>query len=190
MAGSSGVEALRAHRRAVAGRKKEDVARALLALSARGDGITVSSVARQAGVSREYIHSHPEVHAAVREAAKKAAELAEHEQRQETSTSVRAGAAQRLTLVAEIKRLRGRLEKQQRSIDELHVQRRRWLGAQVPDPDKVDPAVHAELRSANERLLSEKADLLNTIGELRRVVGALEYDLAACREALTQHFSG
>lgn len=78
---------------------------------------------------------------------------------------------------------------QQRCIDELRAQRRRWLGAQFPDLGHVDPAVHAELRSANERLMSEKAGLANTIVDLRRTVNALEYDLAAAREALARELA-
>jgi hypothetical protein len=74
----------------------------------------------------------------------------------------------------------------QRCINELRAQRRRWLGAQIPDLGRVDPAVHAELRSANERLMSEKAGLTNTILDLRRTANALAYDPAAAREALAR----
>ncbi|MFJ5976768.1 DUF6262 family protein [Pseudarthrobacter oxydans] len=189
MGGSSGSDALRDHRRAASEQKKDDVGQALLALSARGTAITISSVAREAGVSREFIHSHPHLHAAVQEAARKARDLWNRDQALATTASARAASADRLTLVSEIQRLRGRLKEQQRCIDELRAQRRRWLGAQFPDLGHVDPAVHAELRSANERLMSEKAGLTNTITDLRRTISALDYDLAAAREALTQELA-
>lgn len=189
MGGSSGSDALRDHRRAASEQKKDDVGQALLALSARGTAITISSVAREAGVSREFIHSHSHLHAAVQEAARKARDLWNRDQALATTASARAASADRLTLVSEIQRLRGRLKEQQRCIDELRAQRRRWLGAQFPDLGHVDPAVHAELRSANERLMSEKAGLTNTITDLRRTISALDYDLAAAREALTQELA-
>lgn len=189
MGGSSGCDALRDHRRAASEQKKEDVGRALLALSARGTAITISSVAREAAVSREFIHSHPHLHAAVQEAAKKARDLWNRDQVLTTTASARGAAADRLTLVSEIQRMRGRLKEQQRCIDELRAQRRRWLGAQFPDIGRFDPAIHAELRSANERLMFEKAGLANTIVDLRRTINALEYDLAAAREALTRELA-
>lgn len=189
MGGSSGSDALRDHRRAASEQKKADVGRALLALNARGTAITVSSVAREAGVSREFIHGHPHLRAAVQEAAKKARDLWNRDQALATTASARAAKADRLTLVSEIQRLRGRLKEQQRCMDELRAQRRRWLGAQLPDLGHVDPAVHAELRSANERLMSEKAGLTNIISDLKRTINALEYDLAAAREALTQELA-
>ncbi|MBT2586489.1 hypothetical protein [Arthrobacter sp. ISL-95] len=94
-----------------------------------------------------------------------------------------------MTFVAEIQRLRGRAKEQQKTIDELRTQRRHWLGAQFPDSGHVDPAAHTELRSANERLTTEKAGLITSINELRRSITALEHDLLAAREALAQELA-
>ncbi|MFF2318261.1 DUF6262 family protein [Arthrobacter sp. NPDC058097] len=188
MPGGSG-QALREHRQAMSGQKKEAVGQALLALAGRGAAITISSVAREAGVSREFIHSHPELHIAVKKAARKVREAWNRDQGLAAAASARGATADRLTFVAEIQRLRERVKEQQKCIDELRPQRRRWLGAQFPDAASVDPAVNAELRSANERLVSEKAGLTNTINDLRRTIKALENDLAATREALAQELA-
>ena len=188
MSGSSG-QALREHRQALSGQKKEAVGQALLALTGRGAAINISSVARQAGVSREFIHSHPDLHTAVKQAAHKVREEWNHDQILAATASARGAAADRLTLVAEVQRLRRRAKEQGKIIDELRTQRRRWLGAQLPDPNRVDPAVHAELRSANERLMAEKAGFTNTIDELRRIINALKHDLAAARGALAQELA-
>ena len=188
MPGASG-SALREHRQAMSGQKREAVGHALLALDGRGAAITISSVAREAGVSREFIHSHPELHTAVKEAAHKAREACKRDQVLAAAASARGVAADRLTLVAEVQRLRERAKEQQKTIDELRTQRRRWLGAQFPDSGRVDPAVHAELRSANDRLITEKAGLTNTINDLRRTIKAFEHDLAAAREALAQELA-
>lgn len=188
MPGGSG-QALREHRQALSGQKKEAVGHALLVLAGRGAAITISSVAREAGVSREFIHSHPELHTAVKETAHKVREVCKRDQVLAAAACARGAAADRLTLVAEIQRLRARAKEQQETIDELRTQRRRWLGAQFPDSGHVDPAVHAELRSANDRLITEKAGLTNTINHLRRTIKALEHDLAAAREALAQELA-
>jgi len=143
-------------------------------------------VAREATVSREFIHHHPELHAAVKEAAHKARKVWNHDQATGAAAAARGAAADRLTFVAELQRLRGRAKEQQKTIEELRSQRRRWLGAQFPDAGHIDPAAHTELRSANERLITEKAGLVNTINDLRRTITALEHDLMAAREALAQ----
>ena len=188
MPGGSG-QALREHRQAMSGQKKQAVGQGLLALAGRGAAITISSVAREAGVSREFIHSHPELHTAVKKAAHKVREARNRDQVLTAAASARGAAADRLTFVAEIHRLRGLVKEQKKSINELRTQRRRWLGAQLPDADHVDPAVHTELRSANERLMSEKAGLTNTINDLRRTINALKHDLDAAREALAQELA-
>jgi DNA repair exonuclease SbcCD ATPase subunit len=186
--GGSG-QALREHRQAMSGQKKEAVGQALPALAGRGATITNSLVAREAGVSREFIHHHPELHTAVKEAAHKVRKAWNLDQVTGAAASARGATADRLTLVAEIQRLRVRAKEQKKTIDELRAQRRRWLGAQFLDSGRVDAAVHAELRSANERLMTEKAGLTNTINDLRRTITALEHDLAAVREALAQELA-
>ena len=182
MPGGSG-QALREHRQAMSGQKKQAVGQGLLALAGRGAAITISSVAREAGVSREFMHT------AVKKAAHKVREARNRDQVLTAAASARGAAADRLTFVAEIRRLRGLVKEQKKSINELRTQRRRWLGAQLPDADHVDPAVHTELRSANERLMSEKAGLTNTINDLRRTINALKHDLDAAREALAQELA-
>jgi chromosome segregation ATPase len=57
------------HRRADSDRRQDAVRRALSAMSKTGEDITVSSVARRAGVHRSLIYRHPELQAAVDAAA-------------------------------------------------------------------------------------------------------------------------
>lgn len=176
---NAAVEALRAYRAEESKRKIEAVQQAIPALAAEGAMVTKSAVARRAGVSRQFIHSHPSLVQAIDDAA-----------REEKS-----GQATVRTPLAEGKRsdsklLAARVESQRSTIAdlrsrvaELERERQRWLGQQLSHHDAVDHQGHRDLLLAHDRLLEANTALEKEVGDLRRIVDVLEGDLRASRDA-------
>lgn len=165
-------------------RKKRNVLIALQDLGDRHGVITIAAVSREAGVSREFIHSHQELHKAVRQAAK-------HSREQETTVVnlARAGMdgsarADRLTLLALTERQRSQIVELRDRLRDFERQRQLWLGSQLAGASSfIDPEVHTELRITNERLLADNTSFNRQVTELRRLTSVLEADLAASRQA-------
>lgn len=190
MTSDRAIEALRRHRVAESEVKRQQVLRAIEDFIQKGEAITIAAVARAAGVSREFIHSHSNLRESVTDAARTARDRREAEITSDTDASARSLQADRLTLIAEVQRLRRRLSERDSELVKLKDLRKRWLGSQLPDPNRVDPEAHAELRNTNERLIADKANLTARVSELGRLASALESDLAAARQALAEELAG
>ena len=174
------IKALQQARARESGRKKDSVADALRALVDEQGVITVSAVARRAGVSRQFIYSHEELKNMVEVVAVRSSRTspdrgwdAMRAGRQSTSTAL----AARISMQKEtISALREKLE-------EIERERRRWLGDQLRDRMSVSVADCAELRVTCDRLASDADFLRKECEQLRRTNIVLESDLAASRQA-------
>lgn len=182
MSASKGAESLIRHRREQSQRKQRDVFEAIRNLLSGDRPITVSSVGREAKVSREFIHSHGHLHEAVAEAARSMEKQRTSSRTIQTSTSI--------GLRSDRATLAGRVEKQKTQIVELENQLRRlsqqqqlWWGSQLADTERVDPEAHTELRVANERMVANNKVLTKQLAEARRLISVLEDSLAASRQA-------
>lgn len=182
MSDNSAVEGLRASRAAASSRKRYAVQQALNDSLAAQDAITPSSIAARAGVSRQFLYSHPDLIEAVRRAAK---QLRDRTPR----VGPRHGPVQQglradhQTLTAKVARQRTTIAEQRSRIEDLEQQRQRWLGSQLDARLGVSPEEHAELRAACDRLMSDKTSLMRRVTELERLNAILETDLVVSREA-------
>lgn len=179
---NSAVEALAWYQAENSARKKTSVLAAINECLADNRDITVASVSRAAGVSRQFIHSHEELHEAVKQAEK---QVREHRTRRlaEGSHVTQALRADRATLGSYIDRLKDKIAMQEERLVGYEKLRKRWLGSQLPGGERIDPEVHAELRVTNEKLMFENTFMLRENAELRRLMARLEGDLAASRQA-------
>ncbi len=177
------VDALRRHATERSQRKRSAVVHAINQALDQGEPVTVSSIARAADVSREFIHSHPDLHKAVRAATRKG------------HTTIRAGGppslgaglrAERNTLLAQIEKQRAAIKSLRVQVDDLEGQRRRWLGSQLADLT-VDPDAHAALRRDHDQVSSHNIDLQRQLDAVRRASAQLERELAASRRAHAEH---
>jgi hypothetical protein len=175
------LEGLRRHTDEKSAAKQEAVFTAIRVRAEAAQPLTVSALARDAGVSREFIYSHDHLLSALREAQK--APKPPAAAFMESAGNGRGALADRSTLLAHIQRLKARLAGQQEELADLKKQRQRWLGQQVADANAIDPEEHAELRIANERLMADNTALTRRVDELRRLNAILEEDLAASRQA-------
>lgn len=175
-----GTDALRAHRAATSRLKRLSVLASIDELAKGVNSLTVAAVARHAGVSREFIHSHDELLDALRTAAKKQLETPRPGVEGPTRLEKRLMAEKR-TLLGTVGRNKALLEQQAGELATLRGQRRRWLGEQLEPA--IDPDEHRELRIINDRLTTEVATQNAEIAELRRSISILESDLSASRQA-------
>ena len=177
------VDALRRHAVERSERKHRAVVHAIHAIQSQGEPVTVSAVARAAGVSREFIHSHPDLHRAVRAAARHARATARTPRAAESGAGLR---AERSTLLAQIDKHRATIKTLRTQVEDLEDQRRRWLGSQLTDL-AVDPDTHAALRRDNDRLTSQNRALQQELDAAHRTSTQLERELAASRRAHAEH---
>lgn len=185
MSSDKAVEALR-RSRANDSQTKQTRARAVIeALKADRRSVTVSSVAREAKVSREFVYSHQTLIEAIEEA-NSASHSPPPDRVGDGDSRTRQVAdglrADRSTLLAQIKQLRARLEERDEELASLRDQRQRWLGAQI-EATGVNPEEHAELRITHERLLNDNVTLRRRLDDAQRLIRTLEADLAASRQA-------
>lgn len=177
------VDALRRHAVERSERKRRASLHAIHTIRSQGEPVTVSAVAREAGVSREFIHSHPDLHQAVRAAARQPRAAARTAQAPESGAGLR---AERSTLLAQIDKHRATIKTLRTQVEDLEAQRRRWLGSQLADLT-VDPDAHAILRRDNDRLSSRNLELQQQLDAAHRASTQLERELAASRRAHTEH---
>lgn len=177
------VDALRRHAAERSERKRRAVVHAIHQIQDRGEPVSVSAVARAAGVSREFIHSHPDLHQAVRAAARHARMAIRTAGPAESGAGLR---AERSTLLAQIDKHRAAIKSLRALVDDLEDQRRRWLGSQLADLT-VDPDAHAALRRDNDRLASQNRALQQELDAARRTSAQLDRELAASRRAHAEH---
>lgn len=185
MASEKAIEALRQYAKGMSQQKQQAVHAAIDTLIGSGIPITVSAVARTGKVSREFVHSHAPLLAAVRAAARRQREASDGTQGERTDKCVvDAGMhAERSTLISTVKRQKATIAEHQRRIADLEKRHQRWLGSQLESSEVVDPEVHADLRITTERLMADKRALTARVEELRRLVATREADLAASRQA-------
>jgi hypothetical protein len=178
------IEALRGHAARVSQQKQQAVRDAIVTLVNKRHAINISSVARIAGVSREFIHKHEFLRDAVKEA-----DRLSHEKTAPSATGVVEGhiiaglRVEKSTLIDQVRRQKAAMAEQQMQLAELQKQQQRWLGVQLEAIEAIDPQAHAELGITNDRLVTDNTLLVRQVEELRRLITLLEADLAASRQA-------
>jgi hypothetical protein len=161
--------------------KRRDVQTALAELAENpSQPINKSIVARRAGVSREFINSHPDLGRLIETAARQArhAPLPQHH----ADTTIRGLQAQNQSFAQQISQQKTLIAELRSTIEELRRQRQLHLGAQLM-ASAVDPDTHAHLQLDHDRLAAENATLQRRLHEKDRLVAVLQEDLAASRQA-------
>lgn len=181
MSTDAAVAALQRNRADTSAAKQRAVLTALDHLAAQGGEMNISTVARAAGVSRQFVYTHD----SLREAVARAADAVRDGQSGGTATAdVALGLrADRRVLTSKVERQAATIVELRAQIETLERQRQRWLGSQLNIGATVDPETHADLRITNERLIAENSSLHAQVTELRRIITILEADLAASRQA-------
>lgn len=175
------VAALRRNRADTSTAKQQAALAALDQLTANGSEVNISTVARAAGVSRQFVYTHK----ALREAIANAVDAARDGQLIEgTEPGVALGLrADRRVLAVKVERQADTIIELKAQLETLERQRQRWLGSQLHSGVTIDPEAHAELRITNERLAADNSSMLAQVTELRRINSILEADLTASRQA-------
>ena len=181
MTNETAVEALRRNRAETSSAKQNAVLAVIDRLAAEGGDLNVSTVAKTAGVSRQFIYTHQRLQEAINKAAMTI---------REAQPIPSAGRDMTLGLRADRRVLSAKIERQAATITELNdklaaleIQRQRWLGSQLGNSTGIDPEIHADLRITNERLMADNLAMTKQVAELRRINTILEADLAASRQA-------
>jgi cytosine/adenosine deaminase-related metal-dependent hydrolase len=163
--------------------KRLDVQTALAELAENpSQPINKSVVARRAGVSREFINSHPDLGRLIETAARQARHkpLPPHYD----DTTISGLQAQNRTFAQQISHQKALIAELRTTIEELRRQRQLHLGAQLM-ASAVDPVTHAQLQLDHDRLVAENAALQRRLDEHDRLIAVLQEDLAASRHAHT-----
>lgn len=181
MTPDTALDALRRNRAEASTAKQQAVLAALDRLCADGNEVNISTVARAAGVSRQFLYTHEALRQAVAGATPTGrAELHDEAAGAHMSRGLR---ADRRILTAKVERQAAAITDLKEQIATLEHQRQRWLGTQLNADASIDPEAHSELRITNERLTAQNASLTAQVTELRRINTILEADLAASRQA-------
>lgn len=163
-----------AHARAEASARKHlDVVAALMTAADRGRPLTVSTLATAAGVSRQFLYSRADLMVGLRR----------HQERHPDKSDWPLCAARTADLINAqdtIKRLKMDARALNRKLEA-------GLAAQVELRDETRLRQLYERGGHEiERLLTQNADLLRTVAQLRELVRTLEDDLAIERTALRE----
>lgn len=180
MSADIAVSALRRYNQNRSATKKEAVRAAVVQLTEDpGQPINKSAVARRAGVSREFINSHPELRRLIETAARQARHtpLPPHHD----DTTIKGLQAQNRTFAQQISQQKSLIAELRSTIEELRRQRQLHLGAQLMAA-AVDPEAHAQLQLDHDRLAAENAALRRRLDEHDRLIAVLQEDLAASRQ--------
>lgn len=163
---------------------------AICELSAESSHLrSISSVARAANVSREFIHSHPDLHSRVVDAI----DRARGERRRtglDDGTAAPLGTAERTTLINALTRARVARQKLETEVAQFRTQRRHDLGAKLGEmmaPTAIDRLAESAL---HERILAENSRLSQELVHAKALIDQLQDDLAASRLALAQELGG
>jgi hypothetical protein len=140
--------------------------------------INKSVVARRAGVSREFINSHPDLGRLIETAARQG----RHQTLHRDDATIRGLQAQNQTFAQQISQQKALIAELRSTIDELRRQRQLHLGAQLM-ASAIDPNTHAQLQLDHDRLAAENAALKRRLHEHDRLIAVLQEDLAASRQA-------
>lgn len=163
--------------------KKLNVLQTIQSFTESGQDITVSSISRSAAVSREFIHSHRELHDAVNKAAKLQRAKENSSAPQGSGTNTQGLRADNAMLLNVLEKQRKRIAELEASEQDHQLQRQKWLGSQLASTNAIDPEVLSELHLTNERLMSDNEKLKRKVKELRQLVEVGVADLAASRQA-------
>lgn len=177
MTSDNAVKALQERARARAEAKSISVLDAIQKLSRTRGDLSVSGVARAAGVSRDFLYRHPELRRAVAQAVESLRQSGRGSVHVQASTKADWGA-----LVSAVKEQRERNKELTSLLAEVSEERMRWRGAQL-EGLRADPEAAAELRATIERLQVEKEDLQRRVDRLERELAVATSDLKASRDA-------
>lgn len=182
---NSSTEGLRAHHARVSISKQEAVLAAIDNFADQNAIVSVAAVARIAGVSREFIHSHAELHKRVKQLTlrQSAAQLLV----QSDHADIDAGrVADKSTLMRKVLRQRSEIEDLSAQVSKLKAGRARYLGEQLLLLD-ASPRVDDEEASVTlERLRTDNDQLRRELDEAMLLVARLRDDLGGARLALAQ----
>lgn len=146
---------------------------------------SVSAVARAANVSREFIHSHPDLHSRVVAAIARARGRRISVDRA-GGRAVTLGEAERTTLINALTRAKTANRELEMEVQALRTQRQRELGAKLEaltEPTATERLADAAL---SERIQAKNSSLRRELADARALVAQLQDDLKACRLALAQ----
>jgi hypothetical protein len=161
--------------------KRRDVQTALAELTENpSQPINKSAVARQAGVSREFINSHRDLGQLIETAARQTRHKPLPQRHDDTT--IRGLQAQNQTFAQQTSQQKALIAELRTTIEELRRQRQLHLGAQLM-ASAVDPDTHAQLQLDHDRLAAENSALPRRLDEHDRLIAALQDDLAASRRA-------
>ncbi|WP_108250377.1 hypothetical protein [Planctomonas deserti] len=161
---------------------------ALDAAAESDEPLTIAAVARRAGVSREFIHSRPVLHAKVQEVAA-LREDARSRVALDQATVQEGRVADRSTLATKVIRQRDEIRRLADRVSELETARSKLLGEKLLALDSTAQVDIQEALSRSDRLQAENLDLKRRLNEAQRVRAELEDALAAVRVALAEALS-
>jgi hypothetical protein len=181
----SKIDGLRTHRAQVSLEKREAVLSALEAIAERPGLISIAEVARVAGVSREFIHSHRDLHRRVKElnARKSEAQIQVSEDRADLQSGRE---ADKSTLMTKVLRQRTEIETLTTRVQQLEAGRARYLGEQLLTLDSSPQLDAAELNTSLERIRADNDRLQSEMDEATRLIARLQDDLGGARQALAE----
>jgi uncharacterized coiled-coil protein SlyX len=160
-------EAMVAQRRLDSQLKRQRVIAAVDAHLAAGRELSISALARQAGVSRKFIYAHPDLRAQIEQRAGQATQA-------DTSRAVADGRVTIASLradAANAKAQNGRLREQVRALEErLSAMLGRQIASEI-DPAGCEPAdqLRAQLQTAEARVFELEETLADAHEELDAV---------------------
>jgi DNA repair exonuclease SbcCD ATPase subunit len=165
--------ALAQARAETAARKHRDVVTTLARAADSGQHLTVSTLASSAGVSRQFLYSRPDLMEGLRR----------HQEQHSDVGNAPLRAARTADLInaqSTIKRLKAEIRDLNRKLDA-------GLSAQIELRDEKRLRQLYEQRGHEiERLLTQNADLIRTVAQLRELSRSLEDDLTIERTALRE----
>ncbi|KFF58558.1 MULTISPECIES: DUF6262 family protein [unclassified Cryobacterium] len=182
---NSSTEGLRAHHARVSLSKQEAVLAAINTLADQDAIVSVAAVARTAGVSREFIHSHTELHTRVKQLTlrQSAAQLLV----QSDQADLDAGrSADKSTLMRKVLRQRAEIEDLLAKVAKLEAGRARYLGEQLLLLDASPRVDNVETIVTMERLQTDNGQLRGELDEAMLLIARLRDDLGGARLALAQ----
>lgn len=172
---------------------KKDAVRAAVARLTEDAHHTInqSLVARHAGVSREFINTHPDLKELINAAAAAQSKSGRGAApTRSVAAEVSGLRAQNRTFADTIAHQKSTIADLRTTIEQLRHQRKLHLGAQLA-AKVIDPDAHSRLQLDHDRLAVDKRQLQARVIELERTVTELRDDLAASRRAhaedLAQH---
>lgn len=182
MRSEAAIRALNEYNQRRSATKKGAVRAAVVRLTGTsGEAVTQAEVARLAGVSREFINSHPELKALIKAA----------NRRGEDNTAPTASRsdvvghglmAQNRTFAATVAHQKQTIAELRATIEQLRHQRKLHLGAQLV-ATTVDADTHLRLQLDHDRQVAENQRHLSRIEEMQHLIDRLKDDLNASRHA-------